>query len=700
MKKLVLIILALPFLASAQTQEPADTVASQTLNEVVVEGLTASTSAKATTYLPSSKQKNASQNGYDLLYFMGIPQIQINPMDLSISDNTGGAVSVFINYMPASQEEMFGLYPENVHKVEYLEFPVDPRFQGAPRVINILVQEYEYGGYTKAAIGTDVLDVFSANANVFSKFSYKKMTYDLFVGPSYGERNNEFNNAVSSEGIFNLKDNYGSDFSLTRAEYVDKIHIRKTVYPVTFRATYNTEKIQIRNTLGYSHSTFPRNFQSGNLTFSPGLAESYAYERSNPIRSNSANYAGTFFFVLPKNFSINATPGFHYSHNKNYLNYFSTQEESIVRDAKENAYQFDIDAYVNKQFGQNHIVMAGVKAWDLINRLHYSGNVDYKDRYSVFGIGGEVAYAFQTQHTNLYTSVGILRQESDINGIKNIETNPIVHLQFQYSPNSQNSFSVSSQLVNNTPEIDLKSSDVLQENEFLYITGNPELKNSRDLTLSLGYTWIQSNKFNLDAYASYHEIFDTYMRVFEPFGGGNAVLRNYINNGNYIEGKFGVSANLKLLDNSLQFYLSPQMRFYRSTGIYDNGLNAFQCYAQATYYLNNFYFQAFYRTPDKTMLDNIPATKKTRNFYGLIIGWGNSKWNLRLSAYNIFTMKWDTGDTWISSPLYSEHKITYGDAAHAKILLSATFTFGYGRKLQQGDEVGAQSGAGSAILKD
>ena len=700
MKRFLTIGIILQLFITLQAQEVSDSIETQQLNEIVIEGLSESTSSRATTYLPSSKQKNASQNGYDLLYFMGIPQISINPMDLAVTDNTGSPVAIFINYMPASQEEMFGLYPEDVHKVEYLEFPVDPRFQGAAHVINILVQEYEYGGYTKATIGADLVAGFSTNANVFSKFSYKKMTFDLFAGTFYGNRNNEFNNAVSSKGIFNLKDNNETDFTLTRDEYVDKTHIRKTNYPVTLRATYNTEKIQIRNTLGFTHTAFPIVFQSGKLTFSPGLEESYAYERSNPNRSNSANYAGTFFFILPKNFSINASPKFQYSHNNNYLNYFSTRDESIVRNARENAYQFSVDAYVNKQFGQNHILMIGIRAGELINRLNYSGNIDYNDRYYISDIGGEAAYQFKTQNLNLYSSVGIYRQESGINGIKNIATDPYIHLQFRYSPNSQNSLSISAQLVNNTPEIDLKSSDVLQENEFLYITGNPLLKNSREFTLNVGYMWIHSNKFDLTAYAKYREIFKRYIRVYEPFEDGHALLRKYFNNGDFINGTIGVSASVKLLNNSLQFYLSPQILFYRSTGIYNESLNAFQCYAQATYYLNNFYFQAFYKTPDKSMLENAPAITKTRNFYGLIIGWGNSKWNLRLSAYNIFNKKWESGDTWISSPLYSEHKITYGDAPHARILFSATFTFGYGKKIQPGDEVGAQSGAGSAIIKN
>lgn len=697
MKKLLLLISLLPIIASAQAQEPTDSVESHQLNEVVVQGLTESASSNATTYLPSSKQKNASQNGYDLLYFMGIPQIKINPMDLAVTDNTGGPVSIFINYMPASQEEMFGLYPENVRKVEYLESPIDPRFRGAPRVINIIVQEYAYGGYTKLTASETFVAAFMSDVNLFSKFTYKKMTYDIFAGATYADGHHAYTN---TESTFTLKDDDGGDYTITRGEYADNAHGKGVNYPITLRATYNTEKIQIRNTIGFSHSGFPLFFQSGKLTFSPGLAESYTYQRNNPNRSNKANYEGIFFFVLPNNFSINATPTFKYSHNDNYLNYFSSRGESIIRDARENAYNFDISAYINKHIGNKHVLMLGVRASDYINRLNYSGNVDYSDRYYICSIGGEAAYQLQTQKVRLYTSLGIAHEETSINKIKHTETYPFAHLQFQYSPNSRSAFYLTSKYVNNTPEINAKSSDVLQENEFLYITGNPNLKNYSELTLTLGYTWFQSNNFDLNAYAKYHEMFDRAIRIYEPFDGANALLRKDVNNGNFIDGRIGVSASLKLLDNSLQFYLSPQMSFYRSTGIYDKSYNPFQVYVHGTYYLNNFYFQAIYRSPDNSMFDYAPATKKSRNYYALIVGWGNSNWNLRLSTYNVFNKKWANGDMWITSPLYTEHRETFGDAFHAKINVSVTYTFEYGKKLQKGDEVGAQSGANSAIIKN
>ena len=80
---------------------------------------------------------------------MAMPQIQINPVSEAVTDNAGGEVAIFINFLEASKEEMEGLRTPDVKKVEYLEFPTDPRFRGAQRVINIIVQEYAYGGYTK-----------------------------------------------------------------------------------------------------------------------------------------------------------------------------------------------------------------------------------------------------------------------------------------------------------------------------------------------------------------------------------------------------------------------------------------------------------------------------------------------------------------------------------------------------------------------
>lgn len=681
--------------AMAQTETP-DSVKTQELDEVVVEAQMQRTSPTATTYTPSGKQKSTAQNAIDLLRHMAIPQIKINPMDNSVTDNAGEGVSLFFNYMPASKEDIEGLRTADVRRVEYLEFPSDPRFRGAQRAINFIVQEYEYGGYTKITADEDFLVDLSSDVNIFSKFSYKKMTYDIYVAAN---NLNSHHSGYDVNGNYTLKDSDGKDFTLSRNEITDYAHSKQNQYPVTFRASYNTEKVQISNTLGYSHSANPIQEQNGSLTYSPAVEQDYSYSRSNPSHSNSLSYQGTFFFALPKDYSVNFNPQFSYSHNNNSLTYTTSPAEPIIRDARENAYYYRVNAYINKRFAQKHTLMLGINTGNTINRLRYKGNVSYSDRFSNPFVSGQLCYQAQIQKISLYADAGVLWERTSINSIKNDDVYPYVHFNIRYTPNNKNAFSAYFQFANNTPGIDQKASDLLRDNEVMYITGNPSLDNSRHITFNINYTWLPSNVFNMSAYGRYFELFDRFITAYEPFDNGHALLRTYINDGNYVQSEIGIAATLNLFNKSLQLYVSPNQKFYRSTGVFDKSFYPFQVTAQATYYLKQWYFQAYYQSHQKMMFTGSPTTYRSRDFYALSAGWSNSDLNISLTAYNMFNSNWDTSDRYIQSPLYAEHRTTYGTNSHARLNLSVTYTFGYGKKVKRGNEVGKQSGVSSAIMK-
>ncbi len=86
--------------AMAQTETP-DSIKTQNLDEIVVEAQMQRTSPTSTTFIPTVKQKNASQNAVDLLRQMAMPQIQINPVSEAVTDNAGGEVDIFINFLEA-----------------------------------------------------------------------------------------------------------------------------------------------------------------------------------------------------------------------------------------------------------------------------------------------------------------------------------------------------------------------------------------------------------------------------------------------------------------------------------------------------------------------------------------------------------------------------------------------------------------------
>lgn len=507
-------------------QEQADTSKTQELNEVVVQAQMQRASSAKSTYTPTGKQKNAAQNAVDLLRQMAIPQIRINPIDDTVTDNVGGSVAIYINFLEASNEEMEGLRTADVRRVEYLEFPTDPRFRGAERVINIIVQEYAYGGYTKVTANENFLVGLSSRVNIFSKFSYKKMTYDLYAGA-----NNWNNHHIGSttEGIYRLTGQDGKEISLTRKETLESSHYKQNQYPVTFRATYNCDRIQIRNLLAFTNLGIPTNEYSGKLEYSPNSTQGYSFERKNPNRSNSVAYSGTYFFALPKGYSVDFSPSFNYTHGNDYTDYAASEQPAIYRHAKENAYDYRLNLYIRKSFGLKHSVMLGSNYGDIINRIEYTGDNGFKNKFhNAFG-AGMVGYNFQTQKISVNFDAGLAWENSDINGKKNSDTYPFTHINVRYVPNQKNSFSAYFQYATNSPGISEKSSDLLRENELMYITGNPLLENCRHTTVNLAYTWMPSNAFGMSAYGRYFGMYDRQLLTYSPYNDGKALLRSYIN---------------------------------------------------------------------------------------------------------------------------------------------------------------------------
>ena len=80
-------------------------------------------------------------------------------------------------------------------------------------------------------------------------------------------------------------------------------------------------------------------------------------------------------------------------------------------------------------------------------------------------------------------------------------------------------------------------------------------------------------------------------------------------------------------------------------------------------------------------------------------GWANSVWNIRLTAANLFRTSWDASDRFTEAPLFKERRTYLTNQSHACIRFSVTYTFGYGKKVQRGNEIGEQGGASSAIMK-
>ena len=82
----------------------ADTTEYETLNAVTVEASMQRTGAEKSVYIPTKRQRNASQSATDLLSRMDIPQISVPFGSTAVKTVSGQAVAVFIDYVPATQD--------------------------------------------------------------------------------------------------------------------------------------------------------------------------------------------------------------------------------------------------------------------------------------------------------------------------------------------------------------------------------------------------------------------------------------------------------------------------------------------------------------------------------------------------------------------------------------------------------------------
>lgn len=646
-------------------------------------------------YIPTSRQKNASRTAIDLLRRMSIPQIVLSIESNTVKDVAGNTVPVFINFHATEEMDLKGINISDVRKIEFIENPTDPRFRGAAKVLNIIVQEFEYGGYSKALIDETCLNGFTNDNTIFNRFSYRQCTYDLYIGAT---NTNYHHKGYDTEAQYTLGE--GENIKhISRTEMMLNSHEESSKYPVSFRAMYGNDKFETRNILSFTHNATPVRITAGRLNTELSSENDYSYTRNNPNHSNSAGYNGSFWSALSKGFSLEVSPQFVYTHRVNNSDYSTNLSIPIHYVTREDAYNWNVNASAQKSFGSKHHLNAGFNVGQFINILKYTGSYNYDDSYKIGFVSGNCGYSFQTNNLYVKSQAGLVYEYDKLNGNSRHDICPSFTIYFGYTINKHSRIGGYAYLQNSTPNIGMKVNDIIRVNEVMYYTANPELKSWHKYRTNLAYNWFNKNIWRMAVFAGYDMDAGRVATIYEPYDNGNGIIRKFINNGNYERGYAGMQINCNLFDGSLQLYANVTHSLYRTTGIYERCYNNARVQLQASYYWHNFSLLGYYSSPECKLTENSNIIIRGCNNYGIQLGWGNGKWVFGLNARNFFNRGWKSS-TWEQvTPLYSEYRTYYTPSSHPSVTVSVTYTIGYGRKIKRGNEIGTQDDARSAILK-
>lgn len=127
--------------------------------------------------------------------------------------------------------------------------------------------------------------------------------------------------------------------------------------------------------------------------------------------------------------------------------------------------------------------------------------------------------------------------------------------------------------------------------------------------------------------------------------------------------------------------------------------NELTCTAQLSYYFGNIHATGWYMSPHHYPEENSGIEKKTTSQYQLQLGWGNGSWNISIAASNFFRSAWNSNKEKLRSEYYNMSAKVYSPENRMKFSVAATYTIGYGKKVERSNELGKEHSGTSAILK-
>ncbi len=700
MKKLLLLaavsLFGLPVMAQT---EPSDTVMSAELAEIVVEGRTQRVVKYGVEYIPDRKTKKTSIDASALLTRMQIPQLDIVPGSSEVKTSNGQEVKMFIDYAPASSQDLQGLRPEDVVRVEVLDYPDDPRFDSAPHVVNFIMQHYEWGGYTKLTALGKSLSTDYASGDIYSKFVYKKVTFDANASANWFRQDHNpywtdqtYRNIYVGDQHFNSLERY----ALSGIDYLSKSNSQWA----SLRATFQNDKSYIRHTVSFYRNATPLSTNSSKVYFSENIFPDDPALSLNSSQTLNPRVDGYYQFFLPKGNTISASWNFSYGATKKGSSYQLGSLEPIVNDNREKIYSPVGNLTYSKKFDRNNTFRTALMSFNTIYDTYYSGSYDGRQKLLSSENMLFLEYMQNWQWgLSLYTRVGASYVIGRVNGVNTLEQwNPRLGFQLQYKVNDKHSASIEGWWGNSHPSASTSNSALVQNNELLWLQGNPDLRNTIFTFVSGSYTFIPTNSFSLSATIQYEGNPHKQAYDFFTLPGIDGLVRKSINSGDAQNYSAFLSANLRLLDNSLSFRFSGQATRVVLTGCDAQSMNYLAANINAQYTRNNWSAMLYYRSPGRQLNAWSNGERgKYGSIYGLEGTYSIGDFKASLMFRNWFTRNGYYKE-FFTSPLFSQTAGYWNDELSQTIQLTLSYTFTYGKKVNRNTELYQSGGPGTAIL--
>lgn len=629
---------------------------------------------------PDKTQIRHSATGYDVLYRLMIPEIDVDRMDGKVS-TIGGEATLYIDGRKVSSQEIRNLNPKEIDKIEYYDIPTG-KYMNDVAAINFITKKYKTGGYVLLN-GDQKIGYLNGNYSAAAKISHSNTSYTLFAGHSM---NNYDGTTDDAQEHFIFADHVTDRHSGTLEN-----RVKSNSQYAQLNISNQKEKSSLTGKFSLVHNDIPNNYSRNRVEYDNGdkRQESFKSTDQSGWKPSMELYG---YFDLSDNQFLEVTLGGNYTHNT----YNYTYQENIystLTNSKEDLY--DLSAILNYgiQFKHKNSLTVQSYHFQTISSVDYKGS---NTSWQHFWEGESLLFLEYNQKIGKKFSLrfgpGLSYVQYRLHGSERQDKlSPRLHFNLMYYPSKSQQIRLGCPVGNGYLEIS-QLNEVEQQIDSLQIRrGNPNQKIAFQTTPTVSYSG-QFGKFNLGANVSYNII--NHAQTEDFYIENNHLIRSNQSNGKHRRFSVQLSGSWKATDN-LRIKLDGGWQDVRYPSTLERLRNFFGN-MQVDYYWNDFSCGVFATSRTKWLNLNLMYGTEPAQ-YGGYLTWSHKNWNIESGVTNPFT-KGNQQETVMNRVVYSYRNVATSKLYQPSGYVKVAYTFNFGKKTSR-EYNDVDKNINSAIMK-
>ena len=653
------------------------------LGEVVVKGSSFIRKDDHVLVIPDKQQVKHASTGYDLLYNLMIPSIEVNKRTGTVS-TFGGEVSLYINGEKADYRDVQSLRPRDIENVEYYDVPTG-KYANDVAAINYIVKKRQSGGYIFAD-GKQTIGYMAGDYNIGGKVDHGNTSYSFWGGHTM----QKYKGSIVDKNETILF----PDYTVYRNRETTAGNYRNNQQYMQFKVSNVNKKRNLSAQIALVRNETPSDENYGLLDYSGHYTYSTRSTDSKQEQNLSPSLRLFGDFNIGKNQTLEFTAKGSYTQN-DYTRQYTENENNSLSDVKEDLYSFNFSANYNIKLQHQNSFGVDIRHYHNITSSTYAG--DYSSWQHLWT--GESMFMLNYsqrfgKHFTMILRPGLswmnykLHTE-DVRRYCSLKTSS----RFSYQFNKKQQLALTADAGVNQPDISYMN-NVDQTVDFLQIKrGNPFLDDMQVYNISLLYNGVfgKLNVVGGTGYSIYtHNVSPIYYLE------GDKLIGSYRSDGNIYGLGIILNISYHVTDNlrtKLAFkYLNVQTRKN-----YNINLDSYSAILDINYFLKDFSINLFGKIPTEKIETSTLIVSKSPATYGASVSWSHKGWYIEAGTENPFTRH----------SRYREHA-DYGVYQYNQVQTSRiyqrtgyvklAYTFDFGRKTSR-DKNDVDRSINSAIMK-